>query len=182
VAVGNLKEAKNYHYLLEIFKHLKEVKVSLDIYGQGPLHDELKAHVQHEGLNVRLCGGTSNVLHILPQYDFFIQGSSHEGFGLSVIEAMAIGMPVLLSDIPVFRETTNNLATFFPLNNAADAAKIIMAAFHNEELYLSCRSAYEYVRNNYSATPYRQKLLGIYKEVVGDDCKPGLFSTRPLSA
>jgi len=181
VAVGNLKDAKNYPYLLEIFKHLKDVNVSLDIYGTGLLHEKLEAYIQREGLNVRLCGGINDASRILQQYDFFIQASSHEGFGLSVIEAMACSIPVILSDIPVFRETTNNLASFFPLENAKKAADIIKAALDNKESGSLCNQAFEYVRNNYSAESYRQKLLDIYKRVTAGNQNSNQFITSVLS-
>jgi glycosyltransferase involved in cell wall biosynthesis len=181
IAVGNLKEAKNYYYLLEIFKHLKDTKVSLDIVGKGTLHEKLKAYIDHEGFNVRLCGSINHTSPLLGQYDFFIQASSHEGFGLSVLEAMACNIPVILSDIPVFRETTNNLASFFPLDNAGKAAEIIRATLSNKELYVLTREAFDYARHNYSAGSYRQKLLDIYKEITIDHQNASLFITSPLS-
>ena len=181
VAVGNLKEAKNYHYLLEIFKHLKEVKVSLDIYGQGPLHKELEIHIRRGGLNVRLCGGMNDVSRILPQYDFFIQASSHEGFGLSVIEAMANGIPVILSDIPVFREITSDLAVFFTLDSAIRAAETVKMALSNKQPNLY-DSAFDFARKSYSAASYRQKLLDIYAEVTAADRQSNTFITKLLSA
>jgi glycosyltransferase involved in cell wall biosynthesis len=166
VAVGNLKEAKNYSYLLEVFRHLKETGVSLDIYGTGSLEKELKAYINKEKLNVRLCGSTNDVSGIFQQYDFFIQASSHEGFGLSVIEAMAAGIPVLLSDIPVFREITNGLANFFPLDKAGAAAETLVRVFNKTYPSALASEAFNFVQENYSAKLYRQKLLSIYEEVT----------------
>lgn len=181
VAVGNLKEAKNYYYLLEIFKHLKDAKISLDIYGKGTLHEKLKAYIDREGLNVKLCGSMNYTSPQLGQYDFFIQASSHEGFGLSVLEAMACDIPAILSDIPVFRETTNNLASFFPLDNAGKAAEIIKATLSNKEPYVVCRRAFDYAKHNYSGGSYREKLLDIYKEITVDYQNSSLFITNLLS-
>src|SRR5690606_17908609 len=107
VAVGNLKEAKNYFYLLEIFNQLKGLHITLDIYGIGYQKKELMDYIQKNELDVQLCGLKSIDPSVLQQYDYFIQASLHEGFGISVIEAMACGIPVILSDIPVFREITN---------------------------------------------------------------------------
>lgn len=42
-----------------------------------------------------------------------VQPSLHEGFGLPLIEAMALGTPVICSDIPVFREVAGSSAEFF---------------------------------------------------------------------
>lgn len=163
VAVGNLKEAKNYLYLLEIIKHLDGV--SLDIYGSGGMENELKRYIETEKLNVRLCGATDNITEIFQQYDFFIQASLHEGFGLSVIEAMGAGIPVLLSDIPVFREITGGLCNFFSLNNPIKAAETLTEIFHSEYPVNLTRIAYEFVKEKYSADKYREGLLSVYEVV-----------------
>jgi glycosyltransferase involved in cell wall biosynthesis len=164
VAVGNLKEAKNYPYLLEVFKYLKGV--SLDIYGEGFLEKKLLNRIEKEKLDVRLCGSTNNIPDLFQQYDFFIQASSHEGFGLSVIEAMASGIPAVLSDIPVFREITNGLAHFFPLDNARQAAGNLMEFFNKPYPAAMADEAYRFVKQNYSASRYRQNLLSIYESIT----------------
>jgi len=164
VAVGNLKEAKNYPYLLEVFNYLKGV--SLDIYGEGFLEKELTNSIEKEKLNVRLCGSANNIPGLFQHYDYFIQASSHEGFGLSVIEAMASGIPVVLSEIPVFREITNGLAHFFPLNNARQAAENLMEFFNKPYPIAIAGEAYNFVKQNYSASRYRQDLLSIYESMT----------------
>jgi glycosyltransferase involved in cell wall biosynthesis len=45
--------------------------------------------------------------------DALISPSVYEGFGLPLIEAMSVGLPVLCSDIPVYREVTGGLAEYF---------------------------------------------------------------------
>ena len=169
VCVGNLKHAKNYHYLLEVFELLKQQDISLDIYGSGPLQSELTQIIRDKKLKVQLRGHTTDAPRMFYRYHFFIQASEHEGFGLSVIEAMASGIPVILSDIPVFREITNNLAFFFPLQNAAKAAGIIRQIANSQDAMRFVDSAFDHVKNRYSSKPYRQKLLSIYREVLDTD-------------
>jgi glycosyltransferase involved in cell wall biosynthesis len=164
VAVGNLKEAKNYHYLVQIVKSLPNV--ALDIYGTGPLESDLHRYITDQNLPVRLCGSAVITPELLHQYDFFIQASSHEGFGLSVIEAMAAGLPALLSDIPVFREITGGRAHFFPLQNIVEAtlkvANIISAPYPQEQV----NEAFNYAHEQYCAARYCQQLVDIYQAVV----------------
>ncbi len=55
-----------------------------------------------------------------------------EGFGLPVIEAMARGVPVACSDLPVLREVGGEVPHYFPPSDARAAAAAIEAAWADE--------------------------------------------------
>jgi glycosyltransferase involved in cell wall biosynthesis len=167
IAVGNLKSAKNYEYLLQVFKCLKNEKITLDIYGDGPLYPVYKEIVDRENLNVTLCGNTNKMPGVYRGYDFYIQASSHEGFGLSVAEAMASGLPCFLSDIPVFHEVTAGKAFFFTLNDPQVAAGLIMSFIQDKsQAEALSDEGFTLAQLKYSATRYKQDLLAIYKDLV----------------
>lgn len=56
-----------------------------------------------------------------------VQASIAEGFGLPLVEAGSQGKPLLLSDLPVFREIAGDEATYFPVGDAGALADIIAA-------------------------------------------------------
>jgi len=60
--------------------------------------------------------------------------SLHEGFGLPPLEAMACGVPVVCSDIPVFREILADAAMFFPWRDEASMARAIENMVGDETL------------------------------------------------
>lgn len=167
IAVGNLKEAKNYHYLLEIWELLKEKNIELHIYGRGHLESDLEKIINQKSLKVKLCGQVENISELLPRYHLFIQASEHEGFGLSVIEAMAAGVPVAISDIPVFREITGGNAHFFPLNGSKRAALQLMEFCQNENDRMAhVQHAYIYCKEKYASDLYAEKLVSIYQAAI----------------
>ena len=167
IAVGGLKEAKNYSYLLEIFEHIKSYPIELDIYGEGPFRNELSEEINKKGLKIKLLGEEKNIWNKLDEYDLFIQASRHEGFGLSVIEAMGRGLPVFLSDIPVFVEVTRGKAHFFPLDNAENASEKLVDLFNNAELrYQYVIDGFSFVSSEYKRSRYIQNLTRIYSEVT----------------
>src|SRR5690606_23132545 len=69
VAVGKIKEAKNYPYLIRAFNLLKDYEILLDIYGSGELRPDLEKMINQYGLvNVKLKGPVSNIPEILSEY------------------------------------------------------------------------------------------------------------------
>jgi glycosyltransferase involved in cell wall biosynthesis len=164
VAVGNLKPAKNYGYLVEAFKSMPK-NVHLDIFGSGPLHRELQAEIEKHNLNIRLCGVREDINNVLRDYDAFIMSSIFEGQPISLLEAMACGMPAILSDIPVLREATNNQAIFYDLNNVSDLVKKVTAvANHEVDLDEFAKAGFDRVKKIASKENYMVMLKKVYLE------------------
>lgn len=66
--------------------------------------------------------------------DCLISPSLIEGFGFPPLEALACGCPVVVSDIPVYRETLGEMATFIRTRKYRDAAQQIVRLLSNTEL------------------------------------------------
>ena len=60
------------------------------------------------GYKISFLGSRTDVPEILPQLDAFIYSSDHDTFGISVIEAIASGIPVFVNDWEVMKEITEN--------------------------------------------------------------------------
>ena len=164
VAVGNLKKQKNYTFLVEAFKKMPK-NIHLDIYGSGVQEQELRDEIEKHHLNITLCGVRKDIQHVLPNYDAFIMSSKFEGQPIALLEAMACGMPAILSDIPVLREVTNNNGIFFDLDNPADVVKKITAiASHQVDLDIIAKTNFERVRKIASRENYMSMLRKLYLE------------------
>lgn len=132
IAVGSVKAQKNYPFLLKVFAELKKAgkaNIYLDIYGKGELAQKLNREASESGLNVNFKGEVLQLAPIYRQYDAFIMASLYEGCSVAAFEAMASGLPLLLSDIEVMKEMSGSNAIFFDLNSVDDCvAKIIAFA------------------------------------------------------
>jgi len=171
VSVGNIREEKNYIYLLEAFKSLKDYPVTLDIYGKEnetlSLLKTLQKEVTSHQLPVVFKGKVDNVYKILPDYDMCVLCSKHEGFGLAVAEAMAVGLPLLLSDLPVLHNVTFNNAIFFDISDPQffvnRIKEIFDGKYHLNEL---SAKGMELAKEYYTKTAYLKKLFAVYDKVT----------------
>jgi glycosyltransferase involved in cell wall biosynthesis len=163
VAVGNLRRQKNYPMILEALSLLRDLPVSLDIYGSGDMHDELQSIIYNKKINARLMGRADDVSKILLQYHAYIMGSLFEGFGISPMEAMAAGMPVILSDLDVFRELAEDVPRYFDPEDASSIADAIRFVLENwmEMKYRAMRGK-RLVHRKASKEVYLNKLIEIY--------------------
>jgi glycosyltransferase involved in cell wall biosynthesis len=132
VAVGNLRKQKNYTYLIKAFQSMPP-HVSLDIYGIGPLKENLEQEIAAHHLNIRLRGLQSDMHNVLRQYDAYVMCSTHEGLSLALMEAMSSGLPAFLSDIPVQRESGENAAVYFDLKDPDDFVRKLLDTFPDTE-------------------------------------------------
>ena len=167
VAVGNLKAQKNHEYLVKVFCLLKNEEIYLDLIGDGPLMSQMMTLVAENGLKRIKTVGTSNaVFSMLRKYDAFILASKYEGMSLAVIEAMAVGLPCILSDIPSNREVAGNAAVFFSLSQPKECADKIMFLLKNPELMKEMSAASKKKAVDYQKKKYLSELEALYKQYI----------------
>jgi glycosyltransferase involved in cell wall biosynthesis len=166
IAIGTLKPLKNFEYLLEVFTHLKNHNISLDIFGGGNKETYEKV-IKENGLNIRMMGHSSNLKDVISGYDLFIMPSKFEGFPLAVFEAMAASLSLMLSDIAPLKSIVKENAIYFPLNNAEKVAEQLIVILQNTtDLTNMAASAKEYAEKTVRREIYIDKLLQIYEQVL----------------
>jgi L-malate glycosyltransferase len=168
VAVGNIKNQKNYIYLIKAFEHLQNYNISLDIYGQGNEKDfkALKDEISKNKLPIILKGSSNRINELLPHYDMYVMCPKFEGFAIATVEAMALGLPLLLSDLPVLREVTFNNALFFDVENPISIVNLIKEIFGNKhDLNKLSRDGIE-ISKKYSKETHLKNLFTIYDSVL----------------
>ena len=104
VAVGRLDEQKGFDILLPAFAKIagRHPEWRLVIWGDGELRTELEALRDHLGLadRVQMPGVTARPGQWVDDASLFVLSSRYESFGNVVTEAMAAGLPVLVTDCP----------------------------------------------------------------------------------
>lgn len=105
------------------------------------------------------------IVNHLKDYGLFVQPSRKEGFGLTVAEAMAAKVPVLVSSGQGPAEVTENdkFGWTFENGNIDDLASKINYIFeHYSEAALKVEAAYEHVRKNYDVSITAKKYIESY--------------------
>lgn len=112
-SVGRLVGYKRNDVVIRAFARLAATRPDLElvIVGQGPELDQLRALASDLGVadRVELRGFVdqhAKVLAMVAGATAFVSASEIEGFGIVLVEAMALGVPYVASDIPAFREVT----------------------------------------------------------------------------
>jgi glycosyltransferase involved in cell wall biosynthesis len=99
VTVANLREKKGYPVLLEAARRVVDAgaPVIFVAAGQGPLEAELRSRLSELDLGdrFRLLGYVPDAARLVAGADVFVLASEHEGLPLAVMEALALGVPVV---------------------------------------------------------------------------------------
>lgn len=167
VAVGNIKEVKNYQIIIDAFQLLSHLPISIDIYGFGNLKNTQQQQIDENNLSIKLMGSGHKIYEILSEYDAFIMSSFLEGFGISAAEAMTVGLPLLLSDIKVLREITEGNALFFNPYSAQSLADVIKLIFENRDILKTfSEKGKALAKKKYTKQKYVNDLLDLYLEIA----------------
>lgn len=101
LSVGDLNKNKNHRAVLEALSGMENRNLYYVVCGRGPLKEELEALAREKGLGdrVRFMGYRNDIPAFYAMADVFVFPSFREGLSVSVMEAMASGLPVVCSRI-----------------------------------------------------------------------------------
>lgn len=105
VTVGRLQPVKNQKMLIEAFAVFEKEfpEYTLHLYGKGPLEEELKCKAKELGISKKVLfhGFSKQVDKDIRESGMFILPSNYEGISNSMVEALALGLPVIVTDCPI---------------------------------------------------------------------------------
>lgn len=177
--VGRLEPEKNPAALIEATHLLRNhgLNVKLLIVGDGSLLPELRRMIASTKLedHVKLCGFELEPMEILQDSHLLVQPSLSEGLGLAVIEAMAAGIPVLVTPYGGTREFVDPDATGWVLDSLSPediAAKITaLSSLPIDELNSVGESASAFVAERFAKEKYIHHLDEIYQTLLSNGAK-----------
>jgi glycosyltransferase involved in cell wall biosynthesis len=141
---------------------------ALLLVGDGKDLPELHSLSRREGVQDRclFLGARDNVQGYFRFLDVYAMTSRSEAFGLSLVEAVSAGVPVVCSDIATFRELFDPTeVTFFELENIDSLKRAIVSAL--AEKREKTKRAHDRFLVNYTAGKMAESYLDLYKDLGG---------------
>ena len=173
VCVARLEEQKNHALLLESFARGlgSEPGAYLLLAGQGELRCALEAQVRELGLQrkVQFLGQLSDVSDVLGAADVFVLASRNEGNPLSVMEAMAAGLPVVataVGGVPELVEDQRTGSLVRPGDCDGIAAAMLRLFRDSDTRKTMAARAAERALRHFSASRMVQGYADLYERLV----------------
>lgn len=175
--VGRITRDKGINELLSSFKVISEKNNNayLMIVGSNEVGDAVDKELYNWSINdskVIYTGFTDVVEQYLSAMDCYILPSYHEGFGMSIIEAEAMGLPVIVTNIPGPIDAMINDETGIIVKKA-DKDTLIGAMEEllndNDKLLSYGNAALNYARNNFDQKVMLEQILADRKRLLKED-------------
>ena len=174
--VGKLHPYKDPQTLVTATKKVSQVMEDfhITIIGKGPL----KRSVSQRVLNLDLSRHvdlkedvpTSDLHKHYAAADFFVLTSKSEAFGIVLLEAMAMGLPIIASDSGATQEVVNGAGVFYKTGNPSELAKKILILIQDKNLKLELSKIGPIrVAKSFSVENMIMKYLQLFKKVVKEN-------------
>ena len=170
VAVGRLDTQKNFEMLIDSFSLVYEKlppETTLTIYGEGPLRNTLQEQIEAKGMrnSVLLPGASKNLFNEIKDASLFVMSSNYEGFPNALLEAMAVGLPVISTDF-----WTGTAGELIGVNNGRvvrvgdteGLSDAIVEIMHNESLRRGMRKENRKLLDKYAS----EKIIHKWCEII----------------
>lgn len=180
VIIGNVArfvpEKKGQDILIEAIKLLKKDYPGIRCYFAGDydaahaeVYKKIVKNVRRLGLqeNITFLGNVSNIPDFLKKIDIFVLPSRFEGFGISLIEAMAMGKPVVASNLdgPAELLCNGQRGEVFTPGNSSELTEKIKTIIENYSDYqLQAIDNQKFIVDNFNIVTMVDRLVDVYEE------------------
>ena len=177
-SVGNFNPARDQLTICRFLNLLNQHNVDFAFIFAGsqskaaPWYwEDCRNYCTEHGLQSKVifAGLRNDIPNFLSQLDAFIYATDHDTFGIAVIEAMYMGIPVFINDWKVFEEITDGgkHANLYQSRNENDLLEKLLLFFENKDKYDGkAKTDAAWVKEQYSIQNHIKNLLGIYRSAL----------------
>ncbi len=172
-SAGRLFPIKNYTLMVQIAKEVlsKTDKVRFELAGEGPERDKILRLIDEYNLRQGfvLRGFIDNIETFYHGLDIYINTSLHEGFPMSLLEAMACGLPIIAPKVGGIREMITDGQEGFLVegrNPKGYSDKCIELMWNKQLIQRMGAASREKVNNEYSMDSMANNYYRLYNEAM----------------
>ena len=175
LSVGAISQQKNYALVLDIARACRALfddpaMPVFHIVGGGSELAAMRARAKSEGLDefVQFRGERSDVPDLMLDSDLYLNTSLYEGMPLTLLEAMASGLPIIASDAPGNRELVEGGVNGYraPLNDPKEFARLIAQALSDPKVYAALSRNSLARSRDFTVEATADKHLRMYRRIV----------------
>jgi glycosyltransferase involved in cell wall biosynthesis len=165
--LARLVRPKGHADAIRAVAQLRDLPLKLYIAGTGPEEQSLRELTAKLSAPVTFLGPRSDAPALLHAVDLFLFPSVYEGLPLALIEAMAMQLPCLCSDIPENRETAGEHVAYAPAGNGPALAHELRALATDAERRRRLGAGARAHVQRFSSTGVAKRLATAIEEVLG---------------
>lgn len=177
-SVGNFNGVRDQLTICRFLKQLYDRNINFNFVFAGikvdsvpEVYDNCYNYCVQNGFidRVFFLGYRSDVPYLLSQLDAFVYSTDYDTFGIAVIEAIAVGIPVFVNDLDVMLELTSygKYATIYKTKNEFDLLTHFLSFLQNRsEINSKVNIASKFIRSKYSIEIHINSLKVLYSEIL----------------
>ena len=172
LSAGAFDEKKGYYDALRAINRLKEIRNDFQyyLYGDGPQKEKYLKYINKNELSeiVRLPGWYDEPTDYIPEGDIFLSPSHQEGLNMSIVEAMAMGVPIVASNIPPHRENIKDGKTglLFPPGDIDIIVEKLNLLFDDSQLARELITNAHKTAIKYDSGTISEHIYNLYRQTV----------------
>ena len=166
ISVGHLRPQKNHSLTVQALGELNDLDISVDIFGSGPDEEILSKQIAELKARVVLKGTQEISSELFSSYDAFLMPSKNEGMPIALLEALAAGMPCIVSDIAEISDTAGEAAIYFKSMDVGSLSAVLRSAYEDRSVVDALRTRAIGISEKFDPGHYLSRLTSFYQGML----------------
>ncbi len=175
LSLGRIAKEKNLDFLIESMNNFKNTNIKLLIIGNGPYEKKLKKDVIKYNLNNNIIFKKKVPWNLVYKYyklsDLFVTASHSETQGLTVLEALSLGTPVVCINDDSFKNVVINNINGKIFKNKKEFTNIINTLYKDKKLLNKFINNATITGECFSTDKFCDRIIKVYKKAINNKNK-----------
>ena len=167
--ISRFTESKDHASVVKALTHIPDTDIFIVFAGEGPTMENIKELANELNVIDRIVflGNRNDIPELIKASALGVQSSLWEGFGLTAVEMMAGGLPVLASDVEGLRDIVNGAGIVFERSNEILLSEKIKYVMNNKTVYENMINAGEKRCSKFNITFTASEYIDLYQSIFG---------------